>query len=41
MRNNYLVRQFQATPEEIIEIVRRVRRRREIEKLERIWRSKQ
>ena len=38
---NQPIRQHQATPEEIIEIVRRVRRRREVETLERIWRSKQ
>ena len=38
---NEPIRQYQATPEEIIEIVRRVRRRREVETLERIWRSKQ
>ncbi len=40
MKDYYFVRQFQATPEEITEIIRRVRRRQKIETLERIWRIK-
>jgi len=41
MKNPDIIRKFQETPKRILEIVKQVKRRRNIDILERIWRIKE